>query len=136
MSEYTVCDPPLHFTAQRQTADKSPATSSPESMFARTNGYKEHSQSNFAVESFNIQTWCGCVSSFPFCCQPALLFRVSSVRVVVLCSGPGPLWDDGERLAEESSDDAGPHSRVLCSLQDTGRVSVHTVLHRESHNTL
>ena len=46
------------------------------------------------------------------------------VVVVVLCSGPGPLRDDREGLAEESSDDARPHSRVLRSLQDTRRVSV------------
>lgn len=56
----------------------------------------------------------------------------------MLCSGPGPLWDDCEGLAEESSDDARPHSRVLCRVQDTGRVGLLLTLcpHEEGHNAL
>lgn len=54
----------------------------------------------------------------------AHFFIVSLVTGVVLCSGPSPLWDDCEGLSEESSDDARTDSRVLCSLQDTGRVSL------------
>lgn len=80
----------------------------------------------------------GCISTFPFWYQPAQLYHVSSVSVAVLCSGPGPLWDDCEGLAEESSDDARPHSRVLCRVQDTGRVCLLLTfcLHEEGHNAL
>lgn len=51
------------------------------------------------------------------------LYLISSVNVVMLCSGSGSLWDDCERLPEEGSDDARAHSRVLCSVQDTRWVS-------------
>lgn len=40
----------------------------------------------------------------------------------VVAPGAGPLWNDGPRLSEEGADDARPHPRMLCGLQDTGWV--------------
>lgn len=59
----------------------------------------------------------GCIGSF----------RCNNIKKnMQLCfvSGASPLWDDCKRLAEKGTDDARPHSRVLCRVQDTGWVSL------------
>lgn len=56
----------------------------------------------------------------------ALVVFLEFLIIVQRCSvsGASPLWDDCKRLAEKGTDDAGPHSRVLCRVQDTGWVSL------------
>lgn len=55
-----------------------------------------------------------------------LVVFVQFLNNIQLCfvSGASPLWDDCKRLVEKGTDDARPHSRVLCRVQDTGWVSL------------
>lgn len=53
----------------------------------------------------------------------------------VLCTGPGSLWDDCQRLSEEGSDDERLDPRVLRRVQDTGRVRFHKHGYLSAHFT-